>query len=231
MTQLCAKDVMAVDVVTVPPAMRATDLARLFVDRAVSTVAVIAPTGVLQGIVTESDLIRRLADEDEQPRKGWLAALLETPNAQAIRYSRSHAATAGELMTTEVIAVQPSASASHIARLMEEHNIRRVLVTEQGRLLGLVSRTDLVRTLVSPLSEPVGESDEDVRRGVLEAMKREAWASTLNTAVSVRNGVVEFSGFYHSEPTRHALRVLAENVPGVTKVVDSMVAPPPMFAG
>jgi osmotically-inducible protein OsmY len=114
---------------------------------------------------------------------------------------------------------------------MEEHNIRRVLVTEQGRLLGLVSRTDLVRTLVSPLSEPVGQSDEDVRRGVLEAMKREAWASTLNTAVSVRNGVVEFSGFYHSEPTRHALRVLAENVPGVTKVVDSMVAPPPMFAG
>jgi CBS domain-containing protein len=231
MTQLCAKDVMATDVVTVPPAMRAIDLARLFVDRAVSTVAVIGPTGALQGIVTESDLIRRLADEDEQPRKGWLAALLEVPDAQAARYARSHAATAGELMTTEVIAVQPSESASHIARLMEEHNIRRILVTEQGRLLGLVSRTDLVRTLVSPLSEPAGQSDEDVRRGVLEAMKREAWASKLNTAVSVQNGVVEFSGFYHSEPTRHALRVLAENVPGVTKVVDSMVAPPAMFAG
>jgi CBS domain-containing protein len=222
---------MATEVVTVPLAMRAAALARLFVDRSVSTVAVLDPSGALKGIVTESDLIRRLADEDEKPRRIWLAALLDAPNSQAVRYARSHAATAGELMTTQVITVQPGASAAHIARLMEEHNIRRVLVTEGERLVGLVSRADLVRSLVSPLGEPGRQSDEDVRRGVLEAMKRESWARKLDTAVSIRSGVVEFSGFYHSEATSHALRVLAENVPGVTAVVDNTIPLPVMFGG
>ncbi|HEY8614379.1 MAG TPA: CBS domain-containing protein, partial [Roseomonas sp.] len=214
------------------PGTRAADLARLFADRGVATVVVVDSLGTLQGIVTESDLIRRLADEDEQPRKGWLASLLEAPNARAERYARSHAATAGELMTRDLVTVGPSESAAHVARLMEEHKIRRVLVTERGRLLGLVSRADLVRALVAPIGEASGQhSDEEIRRAVLEEMKRETWASKLGTEVLVRDGVVEFSGVYHSEATSRALRVLAENVPGVTEVVDNMVPPPVVFAG
>jgi len=231
-TQLCARDLMVAGVVTVTPETRATELARIFVGRGVSTVAVVDPLGRLQGVVTESDLIRRLADEDEQPRKGWLARLLEAPNAGAERYVRRHAATAGELMAKEVITVRPEDSAAHAARLMEEHQIRRVLVTDQGQLLGLVSRTDLVRALVTPIGEtPQEQSDNDIRRALLAEMEREPWARHLGIGVEVRNGVVEFSGLYHSEATRRALRVLAENIPGVTQVVDSTVPPPVMFAG
>jgi CBS domain-containing protein len=204
----------------------------MFADRGVTTVAVVDPLGALLGIVTESDLIRRLADEDEQPRKGWLASLLEGPNVSAERYARSHAATAGELMTREVVTVRPDDRAAHVAHLMEEYGIRRVLVTERGRLLGLVSRADLVRALVAPIGAvSEGHSDEDIRRAVLAEMQREPWASRLGTAVRVRDGVVELSGIYHSEATSRALRVLAENVPGVRDVVDSTVPPPVMFAG
>jgi CBS domain-containing protein len=204
----------------------------MFADHGISTVAVVDPLGTLQGIVTESDLIRRLADEDKQPRAGWLSYLLEDPDTRPDRYARSHAATAGELMTKEVVTVRPGETAAHIAHLMEEHRIRRVLVTEGGRLLGLVSRADLVRALVTPIHDSAGQHpDEEIRRAVLAEMKREAWASSLNTAVGVQNGVVEFSGFYHSEAVSRALRVLAGNVPGVKEVVDNTVPLPVMFAG
>ncbi|MFC7739309.1 CBS domain-containing protein [Roseomonas sp. GCM10028921] len=231
MTHFAARDLMQTEVVTVPPTMRAADLARMFADRGVSTVAVVDPLGALQGIVTESDIIRRLADEDGQPHRGWLTRFLEGPDARAIRYARSHAATAGELMSKQVVTVGPSESAAHIARLMEEHKIRRVLVTEGRALLGLVSRADLVRALVDTMTDPSGEhSDEEIRRALLAEMRREPWSSRLNTAVSVRDGVVEFSGFHHSDAASRALRVLAENVPGVREVVDNTVPLPVVFA-
>jgi CBS domain-containing protein len=231
-TQLCARDLMTAEVITVSPETRAAELAQIFVGRGVSTVAVVDPAGRLQGIVTESDLIRRLADEDEQPRKGWLARQLEAPNAGAERYARRHAATAGELMARQVVTIRPEDSAAHAARLMEEHKIRRVLVTDREKILGVVSRADLVRALVAPLGNTSQtHSDEDVRRAVLAEMERETWARQLGTGVTVRNGVVEFSGFHHSEATSRALRVLAENIPGVTGVVDSTIPPPIMFAG
>ena len=104
---------------------------------------------------------------------------------------------------------------------MEQHGIRRVLVAEQGRLLGMVTRTDLLRALVAD-RPPEGEmSDERIRAAILAAMQRESWADTLHTAVDVRGGEVEFHGFSRSASVQRALRVLAENVPGVSKVTDS----------
>jgi osmotically-inducible protein OsmY len=94
-------------------------------------------------------------------------------------------------------------------------------VTEGGKLLGIVGRSDLVRALVTPEQTPEGElSDERIRRAVVAAMQRESWADTLHTAVDVRDGVVEFYGYSRSETVSRALRVLAENVPGVKGVVD-----------
>jgi len=202
----------------------------MFADRGISTVAVVGPEGGLLGIVTEADLIRRLTDEDERPRAGWLARLLGNPNIAAEQYVRSHGRTAGDLMTREVVTVGPEDSAAHIARLMDEHKIRRVLVMEGGKLIGLVSRPSLLRALIEPTKGlPTGLSDEDIRRAVLAAMRREEWATTGNIAVGVRDGVVEFSGFRHSETVSRALRVLAEGVPGVKQVVDRTLARPVVF--
>jgi CBS domain-containing protein len=229
--ELCARDLMNSEITTVPPGIPAADLARMFADRGVSTVAVVDAQGALQGIVTESDLIRRLADEDEQRPAGWLTRFLMTADTMAERYARSHGRTAGDLMTRQVVTVGPEDSAAHIARLMEEHKIRRVLVTAGGELLGVISRTDLVRALVdAPLGQPAASSDEDIRRAVITAMRREAWAATSNTAVGVRDGVVEFSGFQQSEAVSRALRVLAESVPGVKRVEDRTIPRPAIFA-
>jgi osmotically-inducible protein OsmY len=85
----------------------------------------------------------------------------------------------------------------------------------------MVTRTDLLRALVAD-QPPEGEmSDERIRAAILAAMQRESWADTLHTTVNVRGGEVEFHGFSRSASVQRALRVLAENVPGVERVVDN----------
>jgi len=220
MTTLSARDLMAAEVVTSPPDTPVMALIRLFTDRGVSAVPITDASGTVLGIVTERDLIRRLADEDEQPT-GWLARLTSTPDARAARYASSHGATAREVMTEKVVTAAPDATAAHIAHLMERHGIRRILVVEEGRLLGMVTRTDLLRALVAD-RPPDGEmSDERIRAAIIAAMRREAWADTLHVTVDVRGGEVEFYGFSRSASVQRALRVLAENVPGVKRVVDN----------
>ncbi|MBW8271391.1 CBS domain-containing protein [Caldovatus sp. SYSU G05006] len=222
---------MTPDVVTVPPEMSVAAIARLLSERGISAVPVVGADGALRGIVTEADLIRRLAGQEDEP-PGWFASLFADPEALADRYARTHGLTAEEVMTTPVVTVGPDETAQRIAHLMEERGIRRVVVTEDGRLRGIVSRADLLRALVVPPPETTGQlSDERIRRAVLAAMRKEPWADTFHTVVEVKDGVVEFHGFRRSEAVQRALRVLAENVPGVRKVVDrTQPLPPYLYA-
>jgi CBS domain-containing protein len=220
MQGLRARDLMTPDVLTVPPETPVGAVARLLAERGISAVPVVEADGALRGIVTEADLIRRLAGEEDEP-PGWLARLFADPEKLADRYARTHGLTAEEVMTTPVVTVAPDETAQRIAHLMEERGIRRVVVTEGGRLRGIVSRADLLRALVAPPPEAAGElSDERIRRAVLAAMRKEPWVDTFYTMVEVKDGVVTFHGFRRSEAVQRALRVLAENVPGVRKVVD-----------
>ncbi len=220
MNNLTARDLMTIDVVTVPPETPVVAMARLLADRGISAVPVLDKDGAVKGIVTEADLIRRLAGEADKP-SGWLSNLFADPAEQAKRYARTHGATAADVMTEDLVTVDEDISATRIAALMEERNIRRVLVVREGRLRGLVSRADLLRALVAPPSRSEGElSDERIRVAVLAAMRKEPWTDTFYTLLEVKDGVVEFHGFMRSEAVRRGLRVLAETVPGVKGVVD-----------
>lgn len=220
MTTLRARDLMTPDVITVPPETPVLAIARLLGDRGISAVPVVDAQGQAVGVVTEGDLIRRLAGEQDKPA-GWFASLFADPARDAERYARTHGMTARDVMTSDVITVDPDTLASAVAHVMEDRSIRRVLVTQEGRLKGIVSRADLLRALVVP-SEPQGElSDERIRRAVLAAMKKEPWADTFYTMVDVHDGTVEFHGFSRSAAVQRGLRVLAENVPGVKGVQDN----------
>ena len=227
MHTLTARDLMTADVVTVPPETPVLAVARLLAERHISAVPVLDATGNVLGIVTEADLIRRLAGEEDRP-KGWLAQLFSDPGEQADRSARTHGAGARDVMTEELVAVAEGDSANHIAHLMEEKHIRRVLVLAKGKLRGLVSRADLLRALASPPPTEGDLSDSRIRAAVLAAMRKEPWADTFYTLVEVKDGVVEFHGFMRSEATKRGLRVLAENVPGV-KRVDDKTEPMPVY--
>ena len=227
MTTLTAHDLMTPDVVTVPPETPVVAVARLLAERGISAVPVLGRDGTLRGIVTEADLIRRLAGEEDKPA-GWFRALFADPGAQADRYARTHGATAADVMTEEVVTITEDATAGHIAHLMEEHDIRRALVVQGGRLRGIVSRADLLRALVAPPRAQGELSDDRIRRAVLAAMRKEPWADTFYTLVEVKAGIVEFHGFMRSEAVKRGLRVLAETVPGVRGVVD-YTQPAPIY--
>jgi len=130
-----ARDLMTRDVVTVPPDTPVPALARLLAERGVSSAPVVEADGRLVGIVTEADLLRRVAALGERP-KGWLARLFADPSAQAARYAKGHGARARDVMTTDLITVEEDARAEEIARLLEEHRIKRGPVLRAGRLAG-----------------------------------------------------------------------------------------------
>ncbi|WP_254452510.1 CBS domain-containing protein [Roseicella sp. DB1501] len=232
MTPLTALDLMTADVVTVPPATPVIAVARLLAERGISAVPVVDKGGKVVGVVTEADLIRRLAGEEDQPQ-GWLRSLFSDPGEQAERYARTHGSTAEEIMTTDLVSVSGSDTAAHIAHLMEEKGIRRVLVLEDGRLRGIVSRADLLRALVAPpKNEAGGElSDERIRQAVLAAMRKQPWIDSFYTLVEVKDGIVEFHGFMTTDQVKRGLKVLAEQVPGVRGVVDSTQPMPPYLYG
>lgn len=227
MTGPLARDLMTPDVVTVPPETPVMAMARLLADRGISAVPVVDAEGKVLGIVTEADLIRRLAGEEDKP-SSWFGALFSDPASQAERYARTHGVTAKDLMTEKVVSVTPDTTAAHVAQMMEKQNIRRVIVVENDKLKGIVSRADLLRALVAPVHEDAELSDERIRRAVMAAMKNEPWTDTFYTMVEVKDGIVTFHGFRRSDAVQKALRVLAENVPGVKGVQDD-TQPMPIF--
>jgi CBS domain-containing protein len=225
MIHLLAGDLMTPDVVTVPPDTPVFAMARLLAERSISAVPVIDAEGMVVGVVTEADLIRRLAGQADQP-PGWLASLFSSQERDAERYARTHGAVARDIMTTDLVAVDPKTPAAKVAHLMEDRGVRRVFVTQDGRLKGVVSRADLLRALVALPSKSGSATDDEIRRAVVEAMRREPWATTYFTLVEVRDGVVEFHGFGRSEAVQRGLRVLAENIPGVKGVLDKTTPMP-----
>ncbi|NKE44902.1 CBS domain-containing protein [Roseomonas frigidaquae] len=218
---------MTSEVVTVPPATPVLSIARLLAERGISAVPVLEGTGKLLGIVTEADLIRRLAGEVDHPTS-WLGNLFANAERDAARYARAHGATAADVMSTDIASVGPATPAAEVAHLMEDRSIRRVLVVQDGKLLGIVSRADLLRALVAPRHEAMDLSDDRIRAAVLAAIRKQPWADTFYTLIDVKDGVVEINGFSRSAEVQRALRVLAQNVPGV-KSVEDRTTPMPAY--
>ena len=228
---LRARDLMTKEVVTVPPATPATSLARLLTDRGISAAPVTDPGGRLLGIVTEADLLRRLAGAEDKPA-GWLRKFFSNPDRQAERYAKTHGMEARDVMTEEVIAVEPDATAEHCARVMEERGIKRLPVLQGGRLVGIVSRADLLRAVLEPpakIGAEERERDARIRAALREEMRAQPWAGGLDAFADVRDGVVTLRGFVRSDEVRRGLRVLAARIEGVERVEDCMEdAPLPM---
>jgi CBS domain-containing protein len=227
-----AADLMTTNVLSVPPGMPVPALARLLSDRHISGAPVVDPDGRLLGIVTEADLIRRLAARGEG-RPGMLETFFSSSETLAERYSKSFGLTAGDVMTpAPLLTVAPDAPAEAVAKLFEEEEIRRVPVVSGEKLLGVVSRADLLRAILpEPSADAAGLSDGRVAQAVMARIKQEPWTDVYWTTVTVQDGVLEFHGFVRSEEVRRALRVLGEGVPGVKRVEDRMELFPAALQG
>jgi len=218
-----ASDIMTREVVTATPQTTVAELARLMIGRGISAVPIVRG-GEVVGIVSEGDLLRRGEAGTERRRSRWLE--LATPGSTlAEDYVRSHGRHAADVMTRGVVAVRPDTPAADTADLMETKRIKRVPVLQDGRLVGLVSRANLVQALASgPAARPAEPASDSAIRAAILAELRRAPPGALPSAVNVivRAGEVHLFGRLRSEQERHALRVAVENVPGVAAVEDHM---------
>jgi CBS domain-containing protein len=221
-----ASDLMSREPVTLPPDLPLPLVARALAERGVSGAPVVDPEGRLLGIVTEGDLIRRLAAPEDT--RNWLVEFFTPAGRQAARYARTHGQTAQDVMTRHVVTAEEDTPITVVAQAMEQHGIRRVPVVRQGTLTGIVSRADLIRALMMPEGALAADApDERIRRQVEAAMRAEPWAGAFFIFSDVKDGVVSFHGHCRNEEVLRALRVLAEGIPGV-KGVQVMAEKPPL---
>ena len=218
-----ARDIMTEHVITVGPDTPVREIATLLLEQHISAVPVVEESGAIAGVVSEGDLIHRSELGTEARGRSWWLRLFQDSSELAESYSKSHGAKARDVMTSDVISVDETASLADIAELLETRHIKRVPVTRDGNLVGIVSRANIVRALAaSPPArpEPKSADDQEIRRRILDSLRSEPWSKNWNTSVFVSNGVVEFWGIVESEAERNASRIAAEDIPGVTEVRD-----------
>jgi CBS domain-containing protein len=218
-----AADLMTSFVVTVRPDSTIEYAAQLMLQYRITGLPVTDSEGALLGIITESDLLRRAETGTEKRHARWVS-LLTGPGRLAQEYVHTHGGKVGEVMTEHVFTVTPQTPVSEIVALMETKHVKRLPVVEQGRLVGIVSRADVMAALVGLLSEkPAGAAtDTEIRDQILAEIDRQPWGPCGRVDVLVTNGVVVLKGTITDERERAAIRVAAENVPGVRAVHDRL---------
>jgi CBS domain-containing protein len=217
-----AADIMTPDVITVHPDTPLDQVVTLMLADQISGVPVVLGDAIV-GIVTEGDLMRRV-ELGSEPRRSHLLELFTRVSPLAADYVRSHGRKASEVMTENVVTVEDTTLIADIARLLETRRIKRVPVLRDGKLVGIVSRANLLRALATCLRPPPTlPDDRRTRTDLLAELRQHKWgAMVAQLDVTVEDGVVHLWGVVQSPEQQLAVRVLAENMPGVKRVEDHL---------
>ena len=209
MRQWTVQDVMTRDVASVSPDASYREVVDLLTDRGISAVPVVDAGGQVLGVVSEADLLHKVEAVGAQERRRIIR-----PSRRAME--KAHAATAGDLMTAPAVTVGPDVTVSAAARRLESERVKRMpVVGEAGRLLGIVSRRDLLRMHTRP--------DRDIRADVVEQVLRHTlWVDPEAVTVDVDRGTVTLRGRLDSRSLARLAGELTAEVPGVVSVVNDL---------
>jgi CBS domain-containing protein len=218
-----AKDIMTPCAIAVSPDTPIYAIARALAEYRISGVPVV-DGGKVVGIVSEGDLMRRPELGTDKSRRSWWLEMLMDETELAKEFVKTHGKLARDVMSSPVVSVNEDTPVADVAATLEKHHIKRVPVLRDGRLVGIISRANLVQCLAASggrdIERPTAASDEEIRQRLIETLEKQPWASVHNTSVFVRNGVVELWGFVESEDEKRATRIAAEEIPGVKQVID-----------
>jgi CBS-domain-containing membrane protein len=215
-----ARDVMVSPVITVQLRSSVKDVAELLWEQRISGAPVVDDLGKLVGIISEGDLVYRSEIGMERPHRFELAG----EEALAAAYVKARARKVGDIMTRNVITASPDATISEIAASLESNSIKRIPIVEDGRIIGIVSRANLIQVIASAPSEmQITLTDTTIRTKLLQHLNEQRWAHTARLNVIVHDGVVELWGIAGSDAESQAIRVAAESMPGVRSVNDHLV--------
>ena len=217
-----ARDVMVSPVITVSPSASVKEAARILLERHISAVPVVDEKGKLVGIISEGDLLHRAEAGTERRRPWWLHGFIG-PDTLAAEYAKAHARKVADVMTRQVVTAAPETPLHEVAALLEKNSIKRVPVVENGQLVGLVSRANLIQAVASAGKElEIPLSDATIRDKLMARLKAQPWAQSGLLNVTVNDGVVDLWGITGSDTENKAIRVAAEATAGVRAVNDHL---------
>jgi CBS domain-containing protein len=218
-----ASEIMTPRVISVTPDTTITTAIQLMLDSHISGMPVIDGAGKLVGIVTEGDFLRRSETGTGRKRPRWLEFLVG-PQTLATDYVREHGRKVNEVMSPDPVTIGEDTPLEEVVRIMERRRIKRLPVVRGNNVVGIISRANLMHALASlgRVAPAPASSDKAIRDQILAELDKQPWAPVALIDVVVRDGVVELWGTITEEKQGEALRVCAENVPGVKQVVNHL---------
>ena len=231
-----AADIMTAEVVTVGEETPVTEIVNLLLSRRISGVPVVNSGGEVVGVVSEGDLLRRAELGTQKRRGAWLTFFTGTATL-AEDYVRAQGELARDVMSRRVVTVAPGTGLAEIADVMEERRVRRVPVVDGGKLVGIVSRSNLLRALAStPAGKTVVDADDvAIRAALFAALVDEPWSRRSDNSVVVSDGIVHLWGLVTTRDEQRALELAAHGVAGVKGVQSHMIVlseePYPLYPG
>lgn len=217
-----AHQIMTRQVITVAIDAPIVDAANIMLDKHVSGLPVVDQAGNLVGIVSQGDFLRRAEIGTQRKRGRWLKFLVG-PGRAASEFVHERGRKVGEIMTLDPRTVAEDATLEDIVELMERNHVKRLPVMRADKLVGIVTRTNLLQAvagLARDVPDPTAD-DDHIRNHIITSVEKADWAP-FGLGVIVLNGVVHLSGVITNEHSREATVVAAENVSGVTKVHDHL---------
>jgi CBS domain-containing protein len=217
-----AHQIMTRPVITVAPETTIVDAANLMLQRHVSGLPVVDAAGQLVGIVSEGDFIRRSEIGTQRKRGRWLRFILG-PGKSASDFVQEHGRRVGEVMTKQPLTITEDTALAEIVDLMEKNNVKRLPVIRGDKMVGIVSRANLLQAVASLAREiPDPTADDDhIRNRIIDALEKNDWCP-IGLSVIVKDGIVHLSGVISEERSRQAAVIAAENVSGVKTVHDHL---------
>jgi CBS domain-containing protein len=224
-----AGDIMTARVVSISPEASVQEAIELMMRNHISGLPVVDASGTLVGMVTEGDFLRRAELGTARKRPRWLEFLVG-PGRLAEEYVESHARKVGEVMTREPITITEDTPLEEVVHVMEHKRIKRLPVMRGTQAVGIVSRANLMHALATlgRAAPPPAESDAAIRQQLLAEFQTQFWAPAALIDVAVKDGVVELWGTILEGSQGEAIRVCAENIPGVKSVVSHLTWIEPM---
>lgn len=218
-------DLMTKAVVTVGVDHSVQHAAQIMLANRVSGLPVVNDLGRVVGMLTEGDLLRRIGREVP----GWSLAyhLRMTPDGAARDFVRTHSWKVGDAMSAPAVTITEDAPVSKAAELLETRGIKRLPVVRDGRLVGVISRADLLHCIVDAASEATSAGDPGIRTAIAARLREAASAIAVPPTVTVRDGVVQAWGTLQSQAERDVIRVIVDSVAGVAGYVDNTFISPP----
>ena len=218
-----AHEIMTRDVMTVGSDTSVRDIAALMVEKHISGVPVLTDDGKLIGMVSQSDLLHRAEVGTDRKHKWWFRILADS-SALAREYSKAHGLRARDIMSRYVVSVRDDAELRDVADILDKRHIKRVPVVRGDRLVGLITRGDLVRALSQvQVSKPVKAiSNAALHKMLYDRIRSQSWINDNYISLTVNDGIVELAGFVERDDQRNALRILVEETDGVRCVDDKI---------